>query len=269
MTDTSSVTTIIEAINHNTLDFAILMSAIAASSTSLTEVLKGLFYLLCYFNKREVYSWIPQKEQGFFNEFLVLTVGSKQDENVLYDQPVEQMMGQIQSAANLSLEFPDRYPKVYKFFTKEDSKLASPQINDLPNDSQLWETFATSIAEKGFLADEIPPQTEILSEPQVIRRAEQQKHIRDAQQARVRLGHLIARRLDIFQNRTKYKWAKYNQVLSILLGFGLSFYVLYSSYKFDSLKEYLVLILFSLLAGILAPFAKDVVSVISGLRVRV
>jgi len=115
--------------------------------------------------------------------------------------------------------------------------------------------FATRTAREGFTADEA-------------QQSEQESAGRAAQQARVRLGNLIARRLDMFQNRTQYRWARLNQLTSIIAGATLTAYALASTNKIDSLKDFIALVLLSLLAGMLAPFAKDVVAAISGLRAK-
>ncbi len=253
MTDTVPMATIIEAITNKTLDYALLLAAIGTLSMAFIELIKGLTAFRRHFHRREVVRWMPNQDCRL--ELLALAAGGKQNADVLFDQPTERMLGQIQSAANLSLEYPERYPNTYTFFTREDLHfltLAEQEKPDMTSDSELWAKFATHMARKGFMADE----------------AQQETESRAAQQARVRLGNLIARRLDMFQNRTQYRWARLNQLFSIIIGATLTAYALVNTNKVDSPKDLLALVLLSLLAGMLAPFAKDVVAAISGLRAK-
>jgi hypothetical protein len=250
MTDTVPVATIIDAITNSTLDYALLLAAIGTLSMAFIELVKGLTAFRRRFHQRELSRWMPDHDCR--SELLVLAAGGVQNADVLFDQPTERMLGQIQAAANLSLEYPDRYQHVYKFFSKEDLQMTSLQASGLASDSELWANFATRMARKGFMADE----------------AQQETESRAAQQARVRLGNLIARRLDMYQNRTQYRWARLNQLFSIIIGATLTAYALANTNKVDSPKDLLALVLLSLLAGMLAPFAKDVVAAISGLRAK-
>ena len=176
MTDTVPMATIIEAITNKTLDYALLLAAIGTLSMAFIELIKGLTAFRRHFHRREVVRWMPNQDCRL--ELLALAAGGKQNADVLFDQPTERMLGQIQSAANLSLEYPERYPNTYTFFTREDLHfltLAEQEKPDMTSDSELWAKFATHMARKGFMADE----------------AQQETESRAAQQARVRLGNLL------------------------------------------------------------------------------
>lgn len=240
---------VIESIAAHTLQYAVLLAAIGTLSMALIELLKGVFALRRHFHHYQFNHWIHDEETR--RELLVLATGGEKYADVMFEQPTERMMGQIQAAANLSLEYPDRYNGVYRFFSSPD--LALPTAADEISDSKLWAEFATRTAKEGVPA-EIRPQ--------------QETEARAAQQARVRLGNLIARRLDTFQNRTQYLWSRYNQAASIIVGAGFTMYALASSKSVESKTDLVALILYSLAAGMLAPFAKDVVSAISGLRAK-
>jgi hypothetical protein len=206
------------------------------------------------FHRYELTLWMPDRECQ--RELLVLAAGGERYADVLYDQPTERMMGQIQAAANLALEYPDRYRRMYDFFTNEEMQMSGLRSQDGQNDSATWENFVTHMVNDGAAID---------TQQRII----QERDGRLAQQARVRLGNLIARRLDMFQNRTQYRWARYNQAASIVTGVALTAYALLSTMDFKSSQDIVVLLCSSFLAGMLAPFAKDVVSAITGIRVRV
>jgi len=253
MADTAQVATIIEAISNKTLDYALLLAAIGTLTMAFIELIKGLTAFRRHFHRCELTRWMP--DHNTRRELLVLAAGGEENAEVLFDQPTERMLGQIQAAANLSLEYPDRYPLVYKFFTQEDARSKIERKSDMTDDSDFWESFATRTMREGFSSNEA-------------QRLKQERDGRTAQQARARLGNLIARRLDMFQNRTQYRWARLNQLISIITGATLTAYALASTNKIDSPKDFIALVLLSLLAGMLAPFAKDVVAAISGLRAK-
>lgn len=179
MTDTAPVATIIEAISNSALNYAILLAAIGTLSMAFIELVKGLTAFRRHFHRRALALWMPDLDCR--RELLVLAAGGEQNADVLFDQATERMLGQIQAAANLSLEYPDRYPHAYKFFSQEDLQMMAQKTSGMVSDSELWANFATRIAREGFTADE---------EQQI----KQENEGRAAQQARVRLGNLIARR---------------------------------------------------------------------------
>ncbi len=124
---------------------------------------------------------------------------------------------------------------------------------NLPSDSQLWADFATRTDRESHT------DTEDQKDSQEI-------DMRVAQQVRMRLANVMARRLDIFQNRTQYLWARGNQIASIVTGALLTAYALTRESTPSRVEDYVALFCLSLLAGMLAPFAKDVVSAVSGIR---
>lgn len=254
MTDTAAVASVIDNIAASALSYAMLLAAIGTLSMAFIEVLKGLTAMRRHFHRRQFTQWI--KDEKCRAETIILAAGGEQYENVLFDQPIERMLGQIQAAANLSLEFPDRYPYAYAFFTKEDLEIKGMySAKNILSDNKLWAGFASRTARDGF--------TDIKA-----KRYKQEIESRAAQQARVRLGNLIARRLDSFQNRTQYLWARGNQAASIITGSLLTAYVLTRSTTISGPENIVALSTLSLFAGMLAPFAKDVVSAIGGIRTK-
>jgi len=88
---------------------------------------------------------------------------------------------------------------------------------------------------------------------------------RGAAQARARLGNLVSRKLDVLQNEIEFDWARLNQLWSVAGGGTLLAWILLNQ------KPHLspdMVVLLSLLGGLVAPFAKDVVSALTSLRAR-
>lgn len=252
MTDTATVASVIDRIADNTLNYALLLAAIGALSMAFIELVKGLTGARRHFHRWEFRRWM--KDPASRRETLILAAGGEQYESVLFDQPIERMLGQIQAAANLALDFPDRYPNAYAFFAREDLEVRKGPAARMRTDSELWAEFAVRAAREGVAAKAARERLE--------------EATRAAQQARVRLGNLIARRLDAFQNRTQYLWARANQFAAVATGALLSAYVLTRGKKIEEPEDVVALVCVSLLAGMVAPFAKDVVSAISGIRTK-
>lgn len=253
MTDTATVASAIDRIAASTLDYALLLAAIGTLSMAFIELVKGLTGLRRHFHRSQFNRWM--QDPASRRETMILATGGERYANVLFDQPIERMLGQIQAAANLSLEFPDRYPHAYAFFTKEDLEVRKAHTAAHGrSDSELWAEFAERTAREGITTKAARERLE--------------EETRAAQQARVRLGNLIARRLDAFQNRTQYIWARGNQLAAVTTGALLSAYVLTRAKDVTGPEDVFALVCLSLLAGMVAPFAKDVVSAISGIRTK-
>lgn len=251
MPDTTTAAYVIDRIVASTLTYSLLLAAIGTLSMAFIELVKGVTGLRRYFHRRQFNRWM--QDPASRKETMILTTGGVRYENVLFEQPIERMLGQIQAAANLSLEFPDRYPNAYAFFAKEDLEVKKMQAARHKPDSELWADFAERTARAGITAKA---------------GARLEEESRAAQQARVRLGNLIARRLDAFQNRTQYLWARGNQIAAVTTAALLTAYVLTRNKDITGPEDFIALLCLSLLAGMVAPIAKDVVSAISGIRTR-
>lgn len=243
----SSISTIVDGITRSTLDYAILLAAIGTLSMALLELVKSLAGARRRFHRWRLEVWMPDERAR--RELLLLAAGGRAYANALYDQATERMLGQIQSAANLALDFPQRFPGLYAFFTALPDVDAELHAAPGPSDGELWRSYAEAMERSGVAA-------------------EADAGDRAAQQARVRLGNLIARRLDAFQTQTQYLWARGNQYVSVAMGACITGYALYGTSAFREGNNVGLLILAAVVAGMLAPFAKDVVSALSGLRAK-
>lgn len=255
---TDQVARVIEQIAGNTLQYALLLAAIGTVSMAFLELIKSLFRLRMRFHRWRLHRWLP--DQAAREELMLLAAGGSENAEVLFDQPIERMMGQIQAAANMALDFPGRYPRVYAFLTSAPSGAGDT------DDGKLWADFASRVAREGRPRPE--PPTPALPGDAEARQAREAAEERQAQQARARIGNLLARRLDAFQNTTQYLWARLNQTASVAIGTALAAYAIGVSSTFAEANDFLATIGLALLAGMLAPFAKDLVSALSGLRAR-
>jgi len=234
-------------IGSTILNYGVFLAAVGTIVMALQEVFKGVFHTRLWFNKKEFYKWLG-KNEGLRWEFLALTTGGYESEKALFDQPVEKMMGQIQSAANMALDFPGEYEHLYEFLTE------MPAGTGKSDDRGKWKEFAGKKHGKGATEDP-----------------------NEAARARARLGNLVARKLDAFQNETQFAWADWNQRIAVVLSAALIMFVAHK--ELIGMKDsifgpgkddiyqflgWLLVLPLGLAGGAVAPFAKDMVSSLAG-----
>ena len=235
--------------NGSVLDYAIVLAAIGTVTMALIELFKSVFDMRLKFHRWRVSKWI--EDSAARDELLMVAsggmvgmpvqtgvamfaVGEVPLGDAIFDQPTEKLLGQIQSAVNLIMDFPQLYPSAYRF-------IAAPlPSHGTTNDMELWQQVAEELAAGTEVAD---------------------NRSRAATQARARINTIIARRLDGFQNATLYLWAELNQRASVILGAVLILILVGPSGGPNA-------VLFAGLGGLVAPFAKDIVTALSGLKTK-
>jgi hypothetical protein len=237
---------LVGSISGDILSYALILASVATITMTFLELVKALFKLRLNFNENNVKAWL--NDVTCYNELLVLTVADVDSADALFDQPVDKMMGQVQAAANVATDFPDVYSKFYDFLSKIPEPYASVNKNkaagaDIPSDAEVWKAYIAS-PDAGTLTPSDP-------------------RVQDAMQARARIDHLVARKLDAFQNRTSYSWARRNQYYAVLL----------SAIFLTGLLVYLKVpllwaVVLAFFGGMIAPFAKDIVSGLSGIKTK-
>ena len=241
----SAVAQQLDIVAGHILDYALLLAAIGTVTMALLELIKALVRWRKRFHRGQSEKWLATAgaRDALHDQLLLLAAGGKENADVLYDQPTGKLMGQIQAAANVALDFPERYKSFYDFIT------TAPRGDDGGKDQRLWREFST---------------VRMSGRPRRASAADDAE-ARAATQARARLGNLVARKLDALQNAIEYKWARYNQAVSVVGGAVLLAVILVRTPSEMSLG---LMILVSITGGMVAPFAKDVVSALSGLRTR-
>ena len=233
----------IEGIAGRILDYALLLSAVGTITMALLELLKSVTLARRRYHRFMIERWLrrAQDPAGAGSELLELAAGGQEDADALYEQSSGKLLGQIQAAANVALDFPSAYPRLYAFLARPDSS-ATVRTDD----ADLWAAFCRA---------ELAPR----------RRKAVESELRAASQARARLGNLVTRRLDALQNTIDYRWARLNQLVAVLGGFiFLLIVLLHHSPRLNLIQ----IIPLSLTGGLIAPFAKDLVGALSNLRAR-
>jgi hypothetical protein len=238
---TPDLATMLEKWNNHILDWALILAAVATMSMALLELLKVIVRARPVFHEKSVRTWTESEKT--YDELLMLAVGGGGTANALFDQATNKMMGQIQAAANTALDFPQRYPSLYSFLT------AQPGTEAVTRDELIWAQFCERV-ERGERLD--PESSETAAE------------VSAATRARARLDHFVARRLDAFQTVAEYRWARWNQGISVAGATVFLFFLMYQAGNGLTART----VMASIFGGMIAPLAKDIVSALSDLRAR-
>ncbi|MGA9033646.1 MAG: hypothetical protein WB402_14115 [Sulfuricaulis sp.] len=246
--DTSTIAVTVESFSGKILDYALLLAAIGTIAMALLELIKSVTYWRRHFHRGRLERWLATApdSKSAHQQLMLLAAGGPGNANVLYDQTTAKLMGQVQAAANVALDFPSKYPAFYEFIA------AMPQVRELregADDAKIWLKFSAERMEGR------PRKVSITDDMQA----------RGAAQARARLGNLVSRKLDALQNEIEFVWARLNQLWSVAGGGALLAWILLNQ------KPHLspdMIVLLSVLGGLVAPFAKDVVNALTSLRAR-
>ena len=257
------------------LRYAVTLAAISALSMALIEAVKAILSWRDRFHKRRVRHWVQsvavpretfqrvqlpppdvaQFHQRVYAQLIQLTTGETAKPeamvepiewrpwdvspgNALFALELEKMMGQVQDAADAALGHPHVYPDLYLFLSTGAS------LDDVAN----WHSWAQQ------------PPVGTAQDPALAKRQAD---------TYARLRQFIRRRLDAFQLIANYRWQTGNQVVSVLFGavllFGSLVYLARNKPP-ESLLGWLGLAVVSLLGGIMAPVAKDLVVALKRVR---
>ncbi|HTY48740.1 MAG TPA: hypothetical protein VMB48_03500 [Steroidobacteraceae bacterium] len=244
------------------LRYALALVGVGTLSMALLELIKGLLRARMLYNRWAVREWATRRSRtlgrlvwsgaaadtnGVLAELELLAAGGHDNADALYDQPVEKMMGEVQAAVNVSLDYPDIYTHLYAFITAvPDSYALRGATVSTPADAEQWSNGvarvrrqrAQAVASQGTPSDEQDVQAISL--------------------ARSRLTNLVTRRLDAFQSQTQYFWERLNQWSS--MGLGALIFACAGLSISKSGGDTLTILLLAIPAGIVAPFAKDLAS---------
>ena len=255
----------INQVSQHILNCALSLAAVGTLSMALLELIKSVLDLRLVYNQNRLQDWTADSPAAYGQLLLLATgngspaperrglvkriTGEVKRSDVLFDQPAEKMMGQIQAAANLVMDFPAIYEDAYRFLMNQ------PASGPLRDDPATWLAFARKAGESS------PP----LRKSRL--QAGDDAEARLAAQARARLANMVSRKLDGFQNETQYLWAELNQRASFLLGSGLLLWLMYPPSGLLS-EDGLLAVVLAFFGGLIAPFAKDLVSALSGLSAK-
>lgn len=257
------------------LQYALALAATSVLAMALLEAWKSVFKTRERFHMRQLYQWISEApipaaiskdatprpgrfHDQVYRQLVLLTTGQDLDaryaldrirgdrfellpSNALFALELERMMGQIQEAADIALSNPSVYPQLYRFLTQGASE------DDISN----WQEKSTWVPEED---------------------SKSRQALKERIDVFSRLSKLVKRRLDSLQITMKYQWGRQNQAWSIALGGALLFASLAyieisaSTWALINPLTWLRILVASLVGGIVAPVAKDLVVALKKVR---
>ncbi len=282
--DPISVRDVINNLTDFILQYALALAAISILAMALLEAWKRLFKSREKYHMRILWEWVhsgtekrrrpkgkPAKAERVYQQLIHLTTGISENEtsipetgnrrplyslftrfrfnpeNALFCLDLGRMMGQVQEAADTAMSNPKTYPDLYYLLTSGAD----------PKDVDNWVTLSAKVAGGGSTAKEkevLKKQTDTFS----------------------RLQQLVQRKLDGLQLIAGYTWKARNQRSAIILGAVLLFfslsYVEWGSNMLDdifnsrNIGDVVRILIASLVGGIAAPVAKDLVSALRRVR---
>lgn len=248
--DLANATKGISDLAQSALAYAAVLAAVSTVSVAFVELFKALTDLRSRFQEISLNRWLGPEVSSILPELLYLAIGDKAHESVLCGQPIEKMMGQLQAAARIALDYPDEFPKLFAFLTSSDLEKTSTDnaVKTVgPKDRHTWTSHAKSVREISARLRDAPTGAVAADRAQITQAAS------DAAQARARLASLVGRKLDGFQLRVDFWWSRTNQTMAIVASVILMESLVVPTLHLEAATGLAI----GLLGGLLAPFAKD------------
>jgi hypothetical protein len=236
----------IQTWSSEVLNFAVVLAAIGTITMALLELVKALTLARLWFHKLMIARWVGRKRKRALEQLIILAAGGKAGASGWYNQPDDRLVTTLQAAANVALNYPLSYPDVYELLVSNPSA-AVPQGHD---DSDIWRD-ASKLATVPVPTDEHE-------------RAEFLALSRQGNEARLRLGNFVQRKIDALASRIDWTWSRLNQGVALIVGVIMTFIFLSQRAAAEQF-DLPVRIMFAIVGGLIAPFAKDIVSALSGL----
>ena len=235
------------------VDYLTTIGAIGVITMALIQTAKDMLPLRRWFQRRRFRRWLvegvgeagaPDRsatlaargDEGAVAldaraaERRVVSLATDGDADALYTLPVEQMCGQISAALQVVLEYPARDRNVVAIVASQSA----------PGD--LSALFAE-------LGDEAQARLDFAS-------------------AKTRVMHQFQRAIDAFQIATSYRWKLLMQGISLVLCGVLTFVAMHMRFHVGTsyVGAWGAVIVGAVLAGFLAPVARDVTAALQALR---
>jgi hypothetical protein len=238
------------AANHWSL-YVGALSIIGGVTMALLQTVKDLLPVRQWFQRRALMKWMvegqtevgsklgaPVSAATAESDLLKLSVDG--DAAALYDLQIEQLCGQFTAAIQMVLEFP-----------QDHRDLLAITASNADADLLLL-----------FQPRPVPPNPPVPADPRLT-------------DARTRVTHQCQRAVDAFQISTGFDWKMALQIASFLMSAGLAWIALHyhqvnypqAQYPDDPLHpSFFGVIVSAILAGFLAPVAKDLLAVLDKAR---
>jgi hypothetical protein len=230
----------------------IALTAIGAVTMAVLQTLKDMFPLRRIFQKIWLKGWLQKraldapdvpvgkKPDPEVAENDLIRLATSKDVKAFYDLPIEQLCGQANAALQVALDYPgDHTDLIWCFGSLAEDKdlnaLLHPPTTLRKNRSQMTEGETQAV--DAYAA------------------------------ARNRVAHYVQRSIDSVQIAAGFRWKFYLQLCSIILCFVFSLVGLFESAATKDMPlKFPAAIAIGILAGFLAPVARDLVAALQQFR---
>ena len=263
---------LVDDIGSQILAYAVLLAAIATIVMALLELIKGVLRVRMRFHYWHLRRWVRDRggapgkvwhhdlrsrdvDPPALIQLKKLCSAQGEDIVAILELPTDEMVRHLRGAAGVAIDFPDRFPDLSRF------------LMDLtPNVATEWNRLSSVPRGESHDGHDRPLDLDG-NDDQVASNGEWSAA---AIRARARIDHFVTRRLDAFQAHLEYWWARWNQYSAV--GGGTLFIAgvlgLSGGAPWGGARVFQTLVL-AAFGGMLAPFAKDVVSALINLRAKV
>lgn len=229
-------------------------AALGALSMAVLQTLKDLLPVRQIFHRKRINAWLekhakesPHKVKANAtqaeNDLILLATAG--DVDAFYDLPLEQLCGQMNSALQVALDFPEKYGNllwcVAHLCDEKDRNLLAPVRKELK---------------------------ELLEKARKDLKPEERDVVDEYAAARSRVAHQMQRAIDGLQIAEGFRWKQRMQWMAILLSimFAMVAYAMAAEGAWaGDMGRAIVL---GILAGFLAPVSRDLVAALERFRKR-
>lgn len=225
-----------------------LTLAIAVVATASVQLLKELLPIRRRFQRIYLAGWFRARfrEQGKAvsaddlkraeKDLVRLSTGG--DRDAFYDLETAQLCGQMNSAAQIALAYPDRHPDLLRFLAPEADEDDIKLVAETPRFAAQGSATPT---------------------------AEDQTEMTELLDARNRVTHHLQRSIDALQISMSFRWKLYLQLTVYVISL-LASLVSILAVKGATRYSWLEIIVVAVVAGFLSPVISDFAAVIQRLR---
>lgn len=258
--------TLVGDLNSDIVKSLGFLAAVGSLSMAFVQVLKDIGPFRQWFNRGFLGTWFQQRlsgqprrgrvlgwvrrrsgnssidgaVDGGLAELVDLAAGGS--ELALLDLPVEQLCGQLNSASQVALEYPNRFPHLFDVLVS-GADTADIAVVARGNPASIDYPMRTGRAVPGALDQKDPKQLYL--------------------EARARIGQYVQRSIDAIQIRLGARWKWWLQLASFASSAVITYAALLESKAPWGPQD---LLAGCILGGFLAPIARDIVAAVQSQR---
>lgn len=257
---------LVDALNSDIAKSLGFLAAVGSLSMAFVQVLKDIGPFRQWFNRGFLGTWFQQRLRGqprrgrvlgwvrrrshdpalesavdsALRELVDLAAGGS--ELALLDLPVEQLCGQLNSASQVALEYPNRFPRLF------DVLVSGADTADV-----------AVVARGNPVSIDYPMESRRIVPPGLDQKDAKQLYL----EARARIGQYVQRSIDAIQIRLGARWKWWLQLASFASSAVITYAALHESNAHWGVLD---LLAGCILGGFLAPIARDIVVAIQSQR---